>query len=299
MFVYRADRPWPALEPYSIDVSDGVLALGLFAVVGVLVATKLPRIGIALIGASAIAVCVWALQIYMPLAGTHWGMRDAVRTYYAQRTIYGHTRVYFGAAQCLEQVRASDTYSFETFIPDTLHVGQPMTLDLRLHKANDLKVQDVKVEAKGAVTTIGEHSVTFTLFPNERSKVEGFINDCKRRATNPKEPKVALRPPELAVDADRLLAWQLYWRGENFWSGGEIWGYLPEMKTSFVPANNTELQKYLGDRTRAPLGRRYFVITEASRIMGFPQLAPTTRAKESYEVLDTTSNKFSIAAFYL
>jgi hypothetical protein len=96
-----------------------------------------------------------------------------------------------------------------------------------------------------------------------------------------------------------LIAWQLYWRGENFWSGGEIWGWLPEMRTSFVPANNTEVQKYLNDRQRAPLGRRYFVITEAGRIMGLSQIVPTNRGRDTYEVLDTTSNKFSIAAFYL
>ena len=298
MFVYRADRPWPALEPYSIDVSDGVLALGLCAVAGVLVATKLPRVGVAVIGASALAVCIWALQIYMPLAGTHWGMREAIRTYYEQRTIYGHTRVYFGAGQCLEHVRAADTYTFETFVPDTLQVGQPMSLDLRLHKANDSKVQEVKVEAKGAVTKVGAHEITFQLFPAERGKVQGFINECKRRAQFKKEPQFG-RPPVFAVDADRLIAWQLYWRGENFWSGGEIWAFLPEMRTSFVPANNTEAQKYFSDRVRSPLGRRYFVVTEASRIMGFSQIAPTTRAKETYEVLDTTSNKFSIAAFYL
>jgi len=28
-------------------------------------------------------------------------------------------------------------------------------------------------------------------------------------------------------------------------------------------------------------------------------LLPTPRAKESYEVIDTTSNKFAIAAFFL
>jgi len=298
MFVYRYDRPWPNLEPYQVDTSDGVLALGITAVIAIFVATKLPRIGVALVGAVGLAICIWALQAYMPHAGTHWGMREAMRTYYEQRTVYGHTRVYFGAGQCLEHVRASDTYSFETFIPDTMQLGQPMKLDLRLHKAADTKVQEVKVEAQGAVTKIGDHAVTFQLFPGERAKVDGFIAECRKRATNQKELQFG-RPPVLAVDADRLLAWQLYWRGENFWSGGEIWGWLPEMKTSFVPANNTELQKYLGDRTRAPLGRRYFVITEASRIMGFSQLAPTTRAKDTYEVLDTTSNKFSIAAFYL
>src|SRR5207244_9197772 len=29
MFVFRYDRPWPNGEPWSIDVSDGLLALGL------------------------------------------------------------------------------------------------------------------------------------------------------------------------------------------------------------------------------------------------------------------------------
>ena len=298
MFVYRYDRPWPSIEPYQVDPSDGILILGITGVIAILVTTRLPRIGVALIGAVGLAVCVWALQSYMPLAGTHWGMREATRTYYQQRTIYGHTRVYFGAGQCVQEVHASDTYSFETVIPETLQIGQPMKLDLRLHKASDSKVQEVKIEAAGAVTKIGAHEVTFTLFPGERGKVQGFINECKRRQANKKEAQFG-RPPVLVVDADRLFAWQLYWRGENFWSGGEIWGFLPEHKTSFVPANNTEILKYLNDRTKAPLGRRYFVLTEASRIMGFTQVAPTTRAKDTYEVLDTTSNKFSIAAFYL
>ena len=33
----------------------------------------------------------------MPIAGKHWGMREAMRTYYEQRTIYGQKLVYFGA----------------------------------------------------------------------------------------------------------------------------------------------------------------------------------------------------------
>lgn len=330
MFVYRYDRPWPN-APYEVDPSDGVLALGLTAVIALIVLAKLPRLGAVLVGAAGLAICVWALQAYMPHAGTHWGMREAMRTYYEQRTIYGHTRVYFGPGQCADRAHVADTYRFETFVPDTLHLGQPMKLDLRLHKATDVKVQDVKVEALGTVTAIGDHEVTFALVPGERAKVQGFVDECRRRVRDNERQRAELgkqaraakgtgaaklkaelarkidalarelagRPPLAVVDADRLLAWQLYWRGENFWSGGEIWGLLPEMKTSFVPANNTALQKYLNDRTLAPLGRRYFVITEAGRIMGFTSLAPTTRARETYQVLDTTSNKFSIAAFYL
>ena len=101
------------------------------------------------------------------------------------------------------------------------------------------------------------------------------------------------------VDADRLIAWQLYWRGENFWSGDEIWGFLPEMKTAFVKTDNVEFTKYINDRTLAPLGRRYFVITEAGRITGVRSTLPTKRARDSYEAIDTTSNKFSLAVFWL
>jgi hypothetical protein len=71
------------------------------------------------------------------------------------------------------------------------------------------------------------------------------------------------------------------------------------MRTSFVPANNTELTKYFGDRARAIPGRRYFVITMASHITSFTSIAPTTRARDTYQVLDTSSNKFAIAAFWL
>jgi hypothetical protein len=230
----------------------------------------------------------------MPIAGQHWGMRNAMKTYYKQRTVYGHTRVYFGGRACLREVNVADTYTFDTVIPDTLQIGQPMGLDLRLFKSADNKSQDLKIVANGAVTKIGDHSITFQLFPGERAKVDEFRSECKKRVAKPDA-----RPPVYAVDADRLIAWQLYWRGENFWSGGEIWAFLPEMRTAFVPANNAELNKYFSDRTRAIPGRRYFVITEGARITGFTSIAPTTRARDTYQVLDTSSNKFAIAAFWL
>jgi hypothetical protein len=57
--------------------------------------------------------------------------------------------------------------------------------------------------------------------------------------------------------------------------------------------------KYLNDRTKAPLGRRYFVVTEAGRITSIRAMLPTQRGRDSFEVIDTSSNKFSMAAFYL
>ena len=70
------------------------------------------------------------------------------------------------------------------------------------------------------------------------------------------------------------------------------------MKTTFQnELNNTDIAKYLSDRGRAPAGRRYFVISEAGHIANLRGTLPTPRGRDSFEVLDTTSNKFSLAAF--
>ncbi|MGE5181588.1 MAG: ArnT family glycosyltransferase [Acidobacteriota bacterium] len=291
MFIFRYDRPWPAGDPWFIDPSDGFLALGIAAAVAIaFAATRFRRAGVVVLGGVGVAICVWSLQIYMPIAGTHWGMREAMRTYYQERTIYGEKLAYFGRGEVWDDWHAAaNTWSFDTFIPDTLQLGQPMTITIELHKADNEPVVEKTVEMLGMVTHIAAHTVTVTFAPGERSKA-----DMIGTADGPRG-----RRPLRVVDADRLLAWQLYWRGENFWSAEEIWGFLPEMKTSFPNPNNAEFTKYLNDRTRAPLGRRYFIITETSRVTAPKSMLPTQRGRDSFEVLDTTSNKFGLAAFYL
>ena len=304
MFVFRYDRPWPGTEPYSIDPSDGVLALGLFAAAALAVlATPLVRVGAALTGAAGLAICVWSLQIYMPLAGQHWGMRDAARTYYEQRTIYGEQLAYFGLAQLHDEwATAGDTRSFETFLPENLQLGQPMTVRIQVFKPADERIMDREILLAGAVTAIGDHRVTITLYPGERAKLGPWLREAERQLASPRAPKAEPlrgRPRIREIDADRLLAWQLYWRGELFWSGGEIWRWPLDMKTYFGNPNNVQFQKYLNDRVRAPLGRRYFVLTEAGRLTSVKSALPTQRARDSFEILDQTSNKFAIGAFYM
>ena len=296
MFVYRYDRPWPGAEPYAIDPSDGFLALGVAAAIALAIAaTRFVRAGVAAVCVAGLAICVWSLQVYMPLAGTHWGMREAMSAYYAQRTIYGEKLVYFGEAQLAEEwADAGDTRRFETVVPETMQVGQPMTITIQINKPDDDRIVEQELVLIGTATAIGDHSVEVALAPNERAKLAPLIARGKTLANASRG-----RAPIHVVDADRLIAWQLYWRGEQFWSGGEVWGWLPEMKVSFVNTNNVEFLKYINDRARAPLGRRYFVITEASRITSIRPSLPTQRARDSFEIVDTTSNKFSIAAFYL
>ncbi len=289
MFIFRYDRPWPSDKPWQVDPSDGILALGLAAAAAIaLCATRFRRLGVAAVGAAGLAICIWSLQVYMPIAGTHWGMREAVRTYYQQRTIYGEKLVYFGAGELWDDWHdASDTWSFDTFVPDNLQVGQPMTLEIQLRKPDNDQVVEKTFQLVGTATRIGAHTVDVQLAPGERAKLP-LVPDGPRG-----------RPPVRVVDADRLIAWELYWRGENFWSQEEIWGFLPEMKTSFPATDNALFNKYINDRIRAPLGRRYFLLGETGRILAPKASLPTQRARDTYEVLDTTSNKFGLAAFYL
>ncbi len=295
MFVFRYDRPWPIAEPWSVDPSDGFFGLGVLAAIALaLAALPWRRVGIAALAVASLAICVWALQAYMPEAGTHWGMRDGIREYYKQRTVHGQKNVYFAKRHFYEDWHASkDRWTFDTMIPDTLHIGQPMTIRIEVRRENDEKLAEHEMEMLGHVTRIGDHEVEVTFVPGERAKIEELV-----RATAKAKPR-RVRPPIRVVDADRLLAWQLYWRGENFWSADEIFGPVPEMKTGFNKVDNADFTKYLGDRSRAPLGRRYFIVTEAGRATSVRTLLPTQRAKDSFQVLDTSSNKFTLVSFYL
>jgi hypothetical protein len=296
MFVYRYDRPWPAAEPYSIDPSDGFLALGLVAAAAIaLLATRFVRAGVALAGAVGLAICLWAQHAYMPVAAPHWGMRDAIRAYYEQRTVYGEVVTYFGASQLADDwAEVGTEWRIRTFVPTAIQEGQPMTITVRLHAARDERVREHEIALRGRVAAVEGPSVTVALPAAERARLDPWI---ERGRQAPRER--GARQPVRAVDADRLLAWQLYWRGENFWSGDEIWGWLPEMKTAFVRTDNVELLRYLGDRARAPLGRRYFVISGAGQLPALRGVLPTARARDSFAILDTRSNKFSLGAFDL
>ncbi|MBX3160169.1 MAG: glycosyltransferase family 39 protein [Deltaproteobacteria bacterium] len=293
MFIYRYDRPWPNGDPWQIDPSDAFLALGLVAAVAIaLTATRLQRLGVIALAGSGLAICVWALQVYMPIAGTHWGMGDAMRTYYQERTINGQKLVYFGPRELrADWLDAHTHWSFDTVIPQTLQVGQPMTITVELRKQGEDKVVETTVTLVGSVSEVGEHTVVVALVPGERTKLDPYV---ARGANAPRG-----RPPLRLVDADRLIAWQLYWRGEQFWSGGEIWGWLPENKTSFPNPNNAEFLKYIGDRSRMPVGRRYFVIGDAGRLASLKSQLPTQRGRDTFEIIDTTSNKFWLAWFTL
>jgi 4-amino-4-deoxy-L-arabinose transferase-like glycosyltransferase len=297
MFIFRYDRPWPSVEPWSIDSSDGFLGLGLVAAAAVLLlATPWRRFAVVAVCAAGLAIGLWSMHVYMPIAGTHWGMREAIRSYYRERSIDGPRIIYFGGRQLYDEWKPRPSeYSFEAFVPERLVVGQPMTVRLTVNRMDQPRITESDTVLYGQVSAIGEHRISVALPEEERRKLDPLLAAGARA---PRNRDREARPVRV-LEGDRLIAWQLYWRGENFWSGDEIFGWLPENKAAFINTNNLAFTKYINDRSLCPLGKRYFVVTEAGRAQGLRSSLPTERARATFEVIDTTSNKFTTVAFEL
>src|SRR5262249_36488127 len=151
---------------------------------------------------------------------------DAMRAYYDHRTIYGEKLVYFGLGELYDDWHGADDHrAFETHVPGALQVGQPMTVTVEVRGARDERITEREIILVGAVTALGDHRVELALAHGERDRLAPLLAGG---ATAPRG-----RAPIHVVDADRLIAWQSFWRGENFWSTEEIWGPLPELKSTF------------------------------------------------------------------
>jgi len=151
-------------------------------------------------------------------------------------------------------------------------------------------IPDDRVVMQGSVAKTGDHQFTIEVPESEHQKLAELMS----RGQKGKRSK---RRPRSQVDADRLVAWQLNWRGENFWSGGEVWGPFVETQTVFINPDNVQFKAYLKDV--AVKGRRYFVITEAARAKNLKAALPTPESKQSIEILNTSNNKFTLLSFQL
>lgn len=308
MYIYRYDRPWPSLPPYGIDTSDAFLVIGLLgAASAFLIGTGWRRLGIVAVGATALGTALWAMHVYMPIAGTHWGMRDAVATYYRERHIYGQRLVYANPRQFADDwagvvASGKPSWDFDTVVPDNFLDGQPMTVRIEVQGTSAAQAADGQFVARGTARQVGAHTIRIDFAAGELGPIAAAVNrhkkDRKVRCAPRPRPGYAACPYRL-VDADRLIAWQLYWRGENFWSGDEIWGPIPAMKTALKETDNVAFLAYLKDANLAPEGRTYYIVTESGRPNTLKSVLPTATARETVRVIDTTSNKFSLAAFQL
>jgi hypothetical protein len=284
MFIYRYDRVWPSGPPWSIDASDAFLVMGLAgAGASILLGSPLRRLGVLAVSVTALGTALWGLHVYHPIATTHWGCRDAARTYYEERQIYGQKLTYYTPRQFHDDWRAVKAHwDFDTFIPDAFQDGQPMTITIEVQGTS----QPLSYKLVGRARAIGDHTLRIDLDPAD-------VTPVRESARRFGKGHVGRKRPSRLVDADRLIGWQMYWRGEQFWSGDELWSQLNN------DSSNTKFNQYMADRVQAPEGRRYFVLTEANRTGSLRSLLPTETARETVQVIDTTSNKFSLMVFQL
>jgi len=92
--------------------------------------------------------------------------------------------------------------------------------------------------------------------------------------------------------AERLLVWQMYWRGENFYTSNEIFIGPREERTVFLGDRNLENMKSWMDKHR---GRRAFLLVERSRWSQVEAAAPAD-AKKSLKIVDDSNMKFVLGA---
>jgi 4-amino-4-deoxy-L-arabinose transferase-like glycosyltransferase len=87
---------------------------------------------------------------------------------------------------------------------------------------------------------------------------------------------------------ERLIAWQLYWRGENFYTQNEIYEGPTANRTVFLGDKNAEnLQGYLNRN----LGKRMFFVVEQTRWDHLRSLIPEA-SRGSLQIVDKSNNKF-------
>ena len=87
-----------------------------------------------------------------------------------------------------------------------------------------------------------------------------------------------------------LIAWQMYWRGETFYTSNEIYSGPYEKRTVFLGDKNQEnLKEYLGRNK----GKRMFFIVEKNRVNTLRDLLPAP-ARPSFRIVESRNNKFDL-----
>ncbi len=94
---------------------------------------------------------------------------------------------------------------------------------------------------------------------------------------------------------ERLVAWQLYWRGENFYTENEIYQGPSMNRTVFLGDRNAEMLKEWVARNG---GRRAFFVVEKVRLTTLRGLLPE-KSQPTLKVVDETNNKFYLAVAQL
>jgi hypothetical protein len=95
---------------------------------------------------------------------------------------------------------------------------------------------------------------------------------------------------------EKLIAWQLYWRGENFYTKNEIYKDNNALeRTVFLGDRNVEkMQKWFSTHK----GRRVFFVVERVRYESLRGVLPA-EAKSTLQIVDQSNNKLYLAVAQL
>ena len=290
LFVYRYDRPWPKEDMYpGTDLSATLAWMGVYCGLPLLFLgiARLRRGAILALFATAGLWALWTMNSYMHTAATHWGQGPLHTTYYQQRAIHGIEIKYYGLAD-LARDWQDGRFRARSYLPTDFAVGLSQRVTLILP---GLGLPDDRVVLQAKVEEVGDDSFVIALVDGELDRIQEYISRGLNSGPSAKKPW-------MQIDADRLIAWQLNWRSENFWSAGEIYGETTDTQTVFMNAEgDKKIRKFLKDPKK--IGRTYYVITESGRSGGLKGVLPTAEAKASVEILDTRNNKFTLLRFTL
>jgi 4-amino-4-deoxy-L-arabinose transferase-like glycosyltransferase len=137
---------------------------------------------------------------------------------------------------------------------------------------------------RGATVALSLAAIAFTFF-----LLDGYM-----RAVTPfwtQKGLIATYYKTRRSPDEKLLVWQMYWRGENFYTQNEIFEGAPEERTVFLGDHNVENLKAWIARHR---GRRAFLLVERSNWARVPEMMPP-ESRPSLKIIDEGNMKFVLA----
>ena len=102
------------------------------------------------------------------------------------------------------------------------------------------------------------------------------------------QPLIAQYYRDRRSPEERLLVWQMYWRGENFYTQNQIYEGPFNERTVFLGDKNAEKLK---DFIAKHPGRRHYFLIERTRLGTLKGLLPAA-AQPSLSIVNDSNNKF-------
>jgi len=144
-----------------------------------------------------------------------------------------------------------------------------------------------RVRIVATIATLGV-AIAFTYF-----LLDVYIRNAAAHWSQ--KPLIAQYYRERGSPYERLLAWQLYWRGENFYTQNEIYEGPANERTVFLGDRNAEnLKEYVSHHQ----GKRMFFIIERTRIDSLKGLLPEN-VRPSVKIVNDENNKFYLLSAQL